>query len=269
MGWIKQSDDTYMPIWLKANLSATCSTCGAEKENFYNARMECTNRRCSNPKCPKVLAQRIADMCEFLKVPGIREGKGLQLVQNYDLQSHFEAIPHIFSEKPKMSLASFMRIAFIPGIDSKWEDVCGSCTSVDELYEKCGDKYKPIIATYISELRKGETFVEITRVRGLKYEPLIWGNVMLSGNIRGFNPREQFVAAVNVASQGLISLKVVGKRKTDVMCLIQEADEPHRGKYECAIQNGIPIMTPTEFQTFIAKQLSDKLSNCKPKERGE
>lgn len=263
MGWVKQAEDFNMPDWLKQYLNEKCEMCGADKENFYNEKGECTNRRCSNNKCPGTLAHRIADMCEFLKIGGIKEGKGLQMVKEHSMSSHYEAIPYIFSKKPEISLSEFMRISFIPGIDSQWETICGDSTSIDELINRCDSKYKYLIQLHRKELDYGIQFVEIKKIKKPKYRTLIFGNVMISGNIRGYTVREDFIRDLNCAAQGLLNLRVVGKRKTDVMCLIQEADEPYRGKAECALENNIPILTPEEFKEKIRKDLNNKLESLK------
>ena len=138
--WIKQSEDNLMPKWLKVHLSGVCS-CGAEIENYYNGN-ECTNRRCPNPECPLTLAQRIADMCTILKIPGIKEGRGLALVKENGLKSHYEALPHIITNKPRMTLADYMRISFIPGIDNTWVSLCEGKTSVEEVFNSLPYKYK-------------------------------------------------------------------------------------------------------------------------------
>lgn len=263
MGWVKQKEDSNMPDWLKDYINEKCVICGADKENFYNEKGECTNRRCSNQRCPGTLAHRIADMCDFLKIAGIKEGKGLQMVREHNMKSHYDAIPLVFSKKPEISLAQFMRISFIPGIDSQWETICREYTSIEELVQNCRDKYKRLIWAYQKELNYGLQFVKIREIKKARYKTLISGNVMISGNIRGYAVREDFIRSLNHVAQGLLNLRVVGKRKTEVMCLIQEADEPYRGKAECALENGIPIMTPKEFEEKIKRDLTAKLENLK------
>ena len=82
---------------------------------------------------------------------------------------------------------------------------------------------------------------------------------MLSGNIRGFDVREKFIAGINYVTKGLTNIKVVGKRKTDVFCLVQEEDEPIRGKGSLARECGIPIYTPKQFQAIVAEELRKAL----------
>ena len=112
---VKQSEDSRLPDWLQKELKKECEYCGWEKENYYNERGECTNRRCPNPSCPGTLAHKIADMCEILGIKGIKEGMGLQFVKEHNLKSHYAVLPYILEGKPEVRLNTFMRISFIPG----------------------------------------------------------------------------------------------------------------------------------------------------------
>lgn len=263
MGWIKHSEDTNMPKWLKDNLPAKCK-CGTEKENFYNVDGKCTARRCPNKECPWTLAQRIAAMCDILNVQGIGDGKGLQLVQDYKLKSHFEAIPYIFKEKPTIQLYQLLRISFIEGVDTRWEQACSKFSSVDEFYTNYRGPLKDILHDNLELVKYGETFFNIQKYEAQQFKALIRGTVMLSGHFRGFQDRDNFIRGINYASQGLIELGISqNKRKTGIMCLIQEKDEPMRGKAECALEAGIPIMSPDEFKAYIMDLLRKKLEEIK------
>lgn len=257
MGWIRQSDDSRMPDWLKNSLEAKCTYCGSEKENFYNDRGECTNRRCPNPECPGTIAQRIADMCEFLGVKGIKEGRGLQMVRDYDLKNHYQALPRIVTEKPKMYLSGFMRISFIRGIDTAWDGLCGTSNTLDELYANVNSEVQSVLDRYMDVLREGIQYVEILPREVYEFKPVISGNVMITGAIPGFTNRDNYVYAFNRIGRGLVNFRVVGKRKTDVLCLIKQADAPNTGKTECALENGIPIMTPEEFKEWVERKLTE------------
>lgn len=256
MGWVLQTKDTNIPDWLMSSLDPYCS-CGAEKENFYNNAGECTSRRCSNKKCPETMASKIADMCTLMGIQGVKDGKGLRLVREHKLGSHFEALPLLLSEKPTMYLSDYMRICFIPGVDTAWHSLCGNASTIEDLMQKVPEKYKLLIEQSIDEIKAGLNYVVIKGREQQNNKPLLTGNVMISGNIRGFNVREDFIKGVHAFTKGLAQFNVVGKRKTNVLCLIQEADEPRRGKAACALENGIPIMTPAEFMEFTVKKLSE------------
>ncbi len=261
MSWVKHTEDTRLPDWLKLNLRSSCEFCGTEYENFYNDAEKCTNRRCPNPKCPGSLAQRIADMCEILGYEGIKEGRGLQLVKEHNLENWFDALAYISEEKPKVTLSQFMQIAFIPGINTMWNQYCKDCETLDDLLSSPDSTLRRTLESYQDLLRHGITCVElISGEPNFAYDAVIQGNVMLSGAFKGYNDRNNFVYAINKGFQGLVRLNIVGKRKTNVMCLIQEADQPNRGKAEVAIECGIPIMTPEDFIKWLQGEVSKRMA---------
>ena len=69
--------------------------------------------------------------------PYYSEGKGMQIVRDYALKSHFEAVPIIFKEKPTISLYQLLRISFIRGVDTQWDNICDCNSSIDELTHIC------------------------------------------------------------------------------------------------------------------------------------
>lgn len=258
MGWILQKEDTNLPSWLKDNLSSKCD-CGAEVENFYNDAGRITKSRCSDPCCKYMVAQRVVGMCKLLNVKGIGPETALSIVNSHSIRNHYLALPYIFTKgKPEVDLYTFLRMSFTPGMDESWASVSGKYTNLDELYSKYNGKYKDVLLENEQKLREGVKYVQLKEPIKMKYEPLIRGTVMISGTLKNFpDNRNKFIAALNYASQGLIELGVSEhKKKNGIMALIQEADTPRRGKAECAIDAGIPIMTPDEFQAMIMQRLS-------------
>lgn len=263
-GWIKQEDDTFLPEWLVSNLPGVCS-CGSPMENFYNQQGRITGRRCSDEKCPFKVARKIVGMCDILKVKGIGEAKALSLVKSYKLTSQFEALPKILPDsKPKVSLYNFLRMCFIKGMDTTWGQVVGENETIEELYNNYKGEYRVLLDKYKSDILYNANFVEFERQWKPTRDALITGTVMISGNIKGYANRNNFIAALNVASQGLIRISVAeNKRKTGILALIQEADTPNRGKAECAMQNHIPILTPEEFKLWCTAELKERLTERK------
>lgn len=259
MGWVKHTEDKNIPEWLKSNLKSHC-ICDTEKENYYNDDGNCTSRRCPNKQCPLTLSQKISAMCDVLGVKGVAEGIGMKLVIEKKLTTHFDAIKYIFTEKPIITLYQLLRITFIEGVDTKWEAVCGSYSSVDELVEGYNGDLRHLILENLDEIKYGESCVEIFKPVKKQFEPLIRGTVVLSGHFKGFEDRNNFIRGINHFSKGLIDLSISEyKRKTGIICVIQEKDEPIRGKAEAAIEAGIPIKTPDEFKTYIMNLLKERL----------
>lgn len=259
-GWVKQSEDEYLPEWLKSNIAEKCS-CGSEMENFYNNDGRITKRRCSNSTCPHKIALKIVGMCDILQLKGIGEVTAEKLAINKSLNNQYEALPHILDSKPRISLYDFLRIAFIEGIDTSWSEVVENCESLDDVYSTYKGKYRNLLDSNKDLLYSGLNFVEIKQAWKPKHDAIITGTVMISGNLHGWNNRNDFIAGLNYVSDGYIRINVAeSKRKTGVLALIQEADTPNRGKAECALANGIPIMTPAEFQAWVTEMLRNKLA---------
>lgn len=255
--WVKQLEDNNLPAWLTENLSSTCK-CGGDIENFYNDDNKLTSRRCSNSECPYHLAQRVVKMCDILGIVGIGPETALQIVRTNKLTNTYEAIPYVTGGvKPSISLYDYLRISCTQGIDTGWKDVAATCKTLDDCYTKYTGELQYILMEMKDMLYKGLEHVQLQVPTQMKYKPIITGTVMISGTIRGFAERNHFIYSINRASQGLIAIGIAeGKKKNGVMALIQEADTPNRGKAECALENGIPIMTPEAFQTKMLEDLA-------------
>lgn len=257
--WVLQKDDEMLPSWLRDNLRSTCK-CGGDMENYYNDAEQITNRRCSNKHCPYMLAQRIVTACDIFKVDGIGPERAFDLVRTHNLRSVYEALPHIIPREIEVPLALYLRLAFIPGFATKWGLVTESCSTLDDCYTQYNGPLRDVLDEYKEELYAGLEFVKIKPKEQKEFKCIYRCTVMLSGTVRGYHDRNQFIAALNLASKGLVEISVSeSKRKTGITALIQEADSPNRGKAECALENGIPIMTPQEFREFIAKKIQDGL----------
>ena len=258
-GWVKQSEDEFLPVWLTSNLKDRCD-CGYEMENFYNPDGHITKRRCSNPVCPHKLALKIVGMCNILQVKGIGEATGLKIVNEHNLTNHFAALPFILKEKPSVTLYMYLRMAFIEGIDKSWSEVTEKFTTLEDIFSSYRGNYRRQIDANKELLQEGLQYVDLQEAWKPKHEPLIRGTVMISGNLRGWTNRNDFINGINMVTDGYVQLTVAeSKRKTGVLALIQEADTPNRGKAECALENGIPIKTPDEFKKWIIAELQKKL----------
>lgn len=263
VGWILQSEDTNLPDWLKSNLRSMCD-CGSAMENYYNDVGSITSRRCSNTNCPYRLAQKIVSMCDVLKVKGIGPERAYALVRDFKIKSQYEAIPHILTEKPTVTLFEFLRMSFIKGVDKGWAEVTEKCVTLDDCFVKYQGKLSYLLNANKELLEGGLQYVNLSIPKRAKYKPILSGVVMLSGTLRGYAERNDFIASLNQTGQGLLDIRVSeGKRKTGVMALIQEKDSPRRGKAECAAQNGIPIYSPDEFRAHIMSRLSELLRSKK------
>lgn len=266
-GWVLQSQDQQLPTWLTDNLPGVCE-CGYEFENYYNDKGAITKRRCSNPTCFHKLALKIVGMCDILQVKGVGEATAEKIVINNGLTYHLEALPHVIREKLNVSLYTYLRIQFIEGVDTSWSEVTDSYETLDDIFEKYQGRYRAQLDANKDTLYRGLEYIDVRVPEKQQFKTLMTGTVMLSGNIRGFTNRNDFIAAINYKLGGLVDLRISEhKRKTGIMALIQEKDTPNRGKAECALENHIPIMTPTEFQRWLGEKLISEIK--KLEEQGE
>lgn len=247
-GYMLIKDAALIPDWLKEHLEENCPYCGAPYHVGYSPNgQRVTRHYCPNRECPATVAMKMVFMWNVLEVSGIKYGKSMELIKRYGIKRHMDAIPYVFDEKPKMDLATFMRINCIQGIDSSWDKVCSTKTSVQEVVDS------PIARQYMSkedveDVLAAEKYVEIVYPEKQQYEPVVRMTVMMTGDIMGLANREYLVTALNVKYKGLLDLRYSrSKRKTGIYALIKEKNSPVTGKVNTAIECGIPILTPEEF----------------------
>lgn len=251
MKWVITSNDELIPEWLSSNINIECPYCGAPIENGYNIYDECTRRRCSNKQCVKMIGERIGEMCTLLGYAGVKGGIGLQYASTHNLSSHFEAIPLLYKEeKPKVSLAMFLRCACIYGINTEFDNIAGTYSTVEELLNNYKGKHLSTLLKYKDLLLSGEKYFEIVGAKKLekKYDTLVTGDIVITGVIPGFADRDKFVYYVNALYKGLVMFGYSrSKRKTGLYCCIAEDKGSMTGKIQEARAGGYPVYTVAEF----------------------
>lgn len=257
--WVVQKDDEQLPSWVKAIFPDKCS-CGGDIENYYNDRGAVTSTRCSNKDCPLVRGQKIKFMLhDMLKVDGVGDATGLKLATREDVRNHFDVIPIVFPDKkPEITLSSLLRLCFVEGIDTGWTFANEKYVDVSDLLRNYDGKYKEELLKREELLRRGEEVFRVLAKNELcnNVKKVFSCTVMLSGNIRGFRDRNDFIKALNLAYGGVVDIRISeSKRKTGIYALVQEEDTPNRGKAVCALENGIPIVTPKELANRINEVL--------------
>jgi hypothetical protein len=230
--------------------------------NFYNPRGSATGRKCSNPKCPYMMAEKVVSMCDILSIKGIGAKSAFKIIKSHECKTHFETLPYIVNTKPSVTLYTFMRLCLIEGVDTSWENVVAGYDKVEDFLNNYKGDYRNIVDANIDTILSGTRFVDIVNGWRPEFKPKLTGTVMISGNIRGFNNRNDFIYGINTVTKGIVRLSVAeSKRKTGILALIQESDTPNRGKAECALENNIPIMTPDEFQKYIGDIIQRESGN--------
>ena len=255
--WIRYSQDTYIPNWLKINLSESCLYCGSEMEHFYNGN-RCTNRRCSNPDCCSYLAHRANFIAGLTNAKGVGPAKFLSNQQELSCRTPLELYVSVCG-KPEADLHTFLRMCCIPGIDSEWEKICvgQDIHDLDELYEKYDGKWKEVLDKRKDEIYYNYNYVvlrkpnaNVVRKAGKVF------TIMITGTPNEFASKEDFINTINAAAAGYV--KVIHQktaRQSGVDFLIREPGSTTRGKVTAAEKGGIPIVTSKDFINIVTYEI--------------
>ena len=239
-----------IPDWLKSEIGdRKCEYCG----ETYHVGLSPNGQRvtqlyCPNQKCPGTVAMKMVFVWEVLGVDGIKFGRSMELIRTRCLTNHLDAVPIVAKDKPKVTLATFMRLQCIKGIDSGWYDVCSKMESFEELITNVSVLHAIDGYTTVEELKRTKEYFEIVYPTKMEFSPKVHLTVMITGDILGLSNREDFIAVMNMKYKGLLDLRYSkSKRKTGINALIKEQQSATTGKVTTAIEAGIPIYTPKEF----------------------
>lgn len=260
MKWLLQSEDTIMSSWLKACVDTECPTCHSPIANGYNDKNECTRRICTNAECPRTIAARIADMCVLLGIDGIKEGMGYKLVKDHKLTNWFDAIPKICIEKPKITLAMLFKLSFIFGMNEEFDTLCDECTTVEQAINKYHGVNEKELKSKQELLEYGFTKFEIIQPHKVDkvFSPVIGGLVVITGEVPGYDNRDNFIPIVNAMFLGLTNFTYAkNRRKTGLFCCISQDKSASTGKVEDARDSNKPIYTKNEFMAVIINKIKE------------
>lgn len=249
--WIPQSEDNYMPDWLKEKLPCNCSLCGAPMLNYYNDDLRCTNRKCSNEKCYGFVAAKTDFARKLLGIKDIGYAGCLRDAQAFKCTTPFELLSK-WGIVPTMSLDVFLRIHCFEGVDSEWEVIVKKLGvyTLDELYEKYDGKWKQLLLDHKQEIYQNAKYVVLTQkpTTMVSSGPRYTITIMITGTPNGFNSKDDFINQLNFICRGLIVIiHQKTKRQSGVDYLIREPGSTTRGKVEAAEKGGIPIVTSVQF----------------------
>lgn len=242
-----RNDD--IPLWLKDNMLTYCPYCKAPLVDSGvtndDGVMQLTQRYCPNPYCNGHMAVRIVNLAKMFNVQGIGAETSRSIILEHGLKSHLEIIPIWFKEKPEVYLWEVAKAAQIYGYDKKWQEEFDGYGSMDDYFTNC--KRKLSIALVNKDyLKYAESFFS---VKPPLAKQVI--KVMISGSIDKFNNKQDFIDFINRTAGRYVQVRMVGKRKNDVDCLIKEPWSADHSKTEVALKNNIPILTSQEFLGFI------------------
>lgn len=251
-----------IPEWLLSNLDKKCPYCGSP----YHVGLSpdgnrITKHYCPNRECPATVAMKMVYIWDILDVDGIKYGRSMELIKRNGIKRHMDAIPYVIKGKPKVNLATFMRMNCIYSVDKAWESICQGKKSVEEVLSSV--KLIGLIDEYDKQaILDAQKYVEIVYPEELQYDPVFSATVMITGDIMGVPRRELFIEALNRYYKGLLNLKYApSKRKTGIFALIKEESSPITGKVTIAMENNIPIYTPSQFVEKIHEIMKTKAGN--------
>ena len=251
-----------IPTWLKESFPKKCPYCGSLYHVGVSPNgLRVTKHYCPNTKCPMTIANKMAYCFEILGVTGIKAGKSLKVVKDFNIDNHFDGVTKVLTSKPKVDLPTFMRMCCIPGIDSGWNLICEKKTSINEVFEdvRVKDKFSDTFKQFILDK---SSYFDIVYPEKQEYEPVLSLTVMMTGDIMGYSNREDFVTMLNYIFKGRLDLRYSkNKRKTGIDFLIKEESSPVTGKVNVAIENGIPIITPKDFMYYVGEQIKRRVED--------
>lgn len=258
--WVVHSKDDVLPSWIKDNLPATCKYCGWEMENWYNDSIRCTNRRCTNPSCYGMMAAKGDFMMKVIGVKGIGFAKCLDALRGGKMTHHVQLLK-ILSEKPEISVQDFLRIHCFDGIDSEWEKICVklNCYTVDDILKYNLGRWTDTLKENKELLDENLQYVTLKKrpVLRVKEAPSKYLTIMITGTPIGYASKEHFIDKLNAIMCGrIVLIHQKTKRKTGVDYLIREPGSATRGKVECALSGGIPIVTSAEFVHILLEMMN-------------
>ena len=234
-----------IPKWAKEAMMMTCRYCGCYIIDNGNESPNhtITVRRCANPKCPGHMSHKVVYLAKHYGIEGIGPATALNMVKDYRMESHLDAIPIWFKkDKPTEMLGSIADLACIEGYGETKAMRDLNCYRSFEDYFKRGKGIEPLVWNNRDLLFKAETYFHVA-------EPLSTTKmyVMMTGSFNGYENRSDFLKEVNDAFGNMIQVIDVKKRKTGVHYLIREKNAVDRSKTTIAKEYHIPIVTPAEF----------------------
>lgn len=258
--WIEHAKDSYIPAWLKSNLSDKCMYCGSPMLNYYNDDFRCTNRKCSNEHCYGFVAAKADFSRKLLGIKGVGFAGCLNDAKTIKATSPFQLLKY-WGITPKVTVDTFLRMHCFEGVDSEWERIVKQLGvyTLDELFEKYDGKWSNLLEIHKDEIYENAKYVRFVErpTNMVASGPAVTLNIMITGTPNGFQTKEHFIEALNVACKGrILILHQKTKRQSGVDFLIREPGSTTRGKVEAAEKGGIPIVTSEEFMACLVAILN-------------
>lgn len=245
-----------IPEWLKPHMRTLCK-CGSyivdDGPVGYDGVMKLTQRWCTNPTCPYHMGKRIEELAKYFKVEMVGEVTALNMAKTYKMKNHLEALKFWFNKKPEVHLYEVGKLAFIYGLRGKCEEVLSGYTSFEQ-YFNCSNNIPDELWC------NKEYLLECSKYFNIKQKALPSGvlNIMVTGSIRNFRSRGQFIETLNDTYSPHFRIHDNKKTVRNTFCLVKEDESTDFEKTGIALANGIPIMNSAEFIALL-EQLKGEL----------
>lgn len=258
--WFNQSEDPYIPDWLKDKIPCKCKYCGSDMLNYYNDDLRCTNRKCSNSKCYGFVAAKADFARKLIGIKGIGFAGCLQDARNAEATTPFQLF-RVWNIRPIVSVDQFLRMHCFEGVDLEWEKIVKQLGiyTLDDLYSSYNGKWLPLLLENKEEIYSNAEYVQFTKKPDFISEsgPEAVVTIMITGTPNGYRTKEEFINTLNEACSGrIVIMHQKTKRQSGVDFLIREPGSTTRGKVEAAVKGGIPIVTSEEFITLLIAMMN-------------
>lgn len=233
---------TDVPDWVMANWLTTCPYCHAYIMDNSDTGVT-TSRWCVNPGCPKHLSYRAKDLADFFGIKGVGPATLYNSITLHHYKSHFEFIPVWFKgEKPVVSLPEIAIMASIEGYGAPSANKELSAYASFEQYFSICSSVNPLL------LKNKDLLIDAQRYFVIK-PPMSARKiyVMGTGSFHGYSSRDEYFRILNDKYGKYVNVIQTGKRKTGISYLLKEKDAVDHSKSQIARDNGIPIVSPSEF----------------------
>lgn len=247
-----------IPDWLKPHMRLFCE-CGAPIADDgpidVYGNMALTQRWCMNPQCPYHMARKIMMLAERFNVEGVGEKTAEDMAIGYRFKNHLQALDFWFDKKPEVYLYEVAQMAYIYGMDKGWKELLAGYRSFDEFFREVPNR-PWLVDKNEQYLRECEQYFTIRK--DVLSRRVI--KVMLTGSIRGFNSRADFLMGINEKYKDYFRVEDNKKTIRDTVCLIKEPESVDYSKTDIAKNAGIPVLTSAEFITVL-EQLKGEFEN--------
>ena len=238
-----------IPPWLKPHMKIFCECGGVMADDGpvdYRGIMKLTQRFCLNPYCPYHMGEKIQMLAKYFNLVGVGEETAINLVKSYKLENHLEVLKLWFPQPPEVYLYEVGELAYIYGLKGQCKDLFGGYRSFEDYFAE--ENYIPeIVQNNKNYLLQCQSYFRI-RKDVLSTQVL---RVMLTGSIRGFNSRRDFLEFVNERCKPYFRVEDNKKTVRDTYCLVKEPESVDYSKTQIAINHNIPIMSSAKFVALL------------------